>query len=393
MSKLEVYHQCGNNTVWNIDSFTKDNVGNGLILSPSDIKKEDLEKLDSEIKKCSMFDSQFYLPRSNKPKIMTYEFFPSQCIEDEYSTKNYEEVAYENAEKCIKFQLQNQFKNIIIPTVYAEDYTSNYLEGLKYTYVLPFIEESKKLGIDKKIFLTMIIKDSYLKDENIEKELLSFATNFQNIDGIYLIPVHKETNKRIKDEEYLFRMMRFIDILRDNDLLVHLGYTDIEALVLSIAGITSLSIGTYENTKCFGIDKFVKAEGKKQGPTPRIFSAALLQNIEYRFLPSLKTLYDKYNMLFDENKYRVEMFEPTFNWHFSKPAIYKHYFISYNNILIQLPESYEEKYNFILDRIQKSMIYFKEISEVVLLDEKNDGDHLVHWINAMRMFDKYKKSK
>lgn len=392
MSKLKIYHQCGNNTIWNIDSFLEDKIGDGLILSPSDMKKQDMEKLDINLKNKSMFDSQFYLPRSNKPKLKTYEFFPGECLENEYNTKDYEEIAYKNAEECIKFQLKNEFENIIIPTVYRENYTPSYLDELKNMYVIPFIEKIKELGIDKKIYLTLVVKDSYLKDEKIEKELLSFSTNFQNIDGIYLIPIHKETNKRIKDEEYLFKLMRFIDILRKNELLVHLGYTDIEGFLLSIAGINSLSIGTYENTKCFGIDKFIKAEGRKQGPIPRIFSANLLQSIEHRFLPSLKMLYDNYDMLFDDNKYKVEMFTPSYTWHFTKPEIYKHYFISYNNLLTQLPENYQEKYDFVLDKIKQAMIYFKEISETVLLDEKNDGEHLIHWINAMKMFDKYKKS-
>lgn len=392
MNKLEIYHQCGNNTKWNIESMMEDRIGNGLILSPSDMKKEDIEKLDLQIKEISMFDSQFYLPRSNRAKLKTYEFFPGKCLEEGYNTKDYEEIAYKNAEECVKFQLENEFKNIIIPTVYKEEYTKDYFEELRNVYVLPFIEKIKELGTDKKVYLTVIVKDSYLKDETIEKELLSFCTNFQNIDGIYLIPIHKETNKRIKDEEYLFKLMRFIDILRKNDLLVHLGYADIEGFLLSISGITSLSIGTYENTKCFGIDKFIKTEGAKQGPIPRIFSANLLQSIEYRFLPSLKMLYDKYDILFDDTKYKVEMFTPTFKWHFTKPQIYKHYFISYSNLLLQLPEDYQEKYNFVLDKIKQAMVYFKEISEEVLLDEKNDGEHLVHWINAMRMFDKYKKS-
>lgn len=392
MSKLEIYHQCGNNTKWNIESMIEDKIGNGLILSPSDMKKEDMEKLDINIKERSMFDSQFYLPRSNRDKLKTYKFFPGKCLENEYNTKDYEEVAYKNAEECIKFQLENQFKDIIIPTVYREEYTEDYFEELKNVYVLPFIEKIKELEVNKKIYLTVIVKDSYLKDEKIQKELLSFCTNFQNIDGIYLIPIHKETNKRIKDEEYLFKLMRFIDILRKNELLVHLGYTDIEGFLLSISGITSLSIGAYENTKCFGIDKFIKTEGKKQGPIPRIFSANLLQSIEYRFLPSLEMLYDKYDMLFDDTKYKAEMFMPSFRWWFTKPQIYKHYFISYSNLLLQLPKDYQGKYDFVLEKIEQAMIYFKEISDKVLLDEKNNGEHLVHWINAMKMFDKYKKS-
>lgn len=394
MNNIEIYHQCGHNTVWNIDSFCKDKIGDGLIFSPSDFEKEKVEKLDLKIKESSFFDPQYYLPKSDKKKLQTYNFFPNAFMNNDYSTVNYEEKAYDDAYKCVEFQKNNSFNRIIIPCVYKENFTDKYLAIQKELYIIPFVSAIEKLNVNKPVFLTLILKDNYLFDKEIREEILSFATSFQAIDGIYIIPEHVETYKRVRDEKYLFELMKFIDKLRENELLVHLGYTDIEGFILSLSDITSISIGAYENTRCFSIEKFKSNVGKRQGPNPRVFSAKLLQNVEYTYLAPLETLYDKYDELFEDNEYKIKLFEPTFQWHFTKPEIYKYYFCEYSKLLQKLPGEYDERYQFILEKIKESMIYYKEINDSgVLLDERSNGDHLIHWTNAINMYNKYKLSK
>ena len=394
MNNIEINHQCGHNTVWNIDSFCKDKIGDGLIFSPSDFEKEKVEKLDLKIKESSFFDPQYYLPKSDKKKLQTYNFFPNAFMNNDYSTVNYEEKAYDDAYKCVEFQKNNSFNRIIIPCVYKENFTDKYLAIQKELYIIPFVSAIEKLNVNKPVFLTLILKDNYLFDKEIREEILSFATSFQAIDGIYIIPEHVETYKRVRDEKYLFELMKFIDKLRENELLVHLGYTDIEGFILSLSDITSISIGAYENTRCFSIEKFKSNVGKRQGPNPRVFSAKLLQNVEYTYLAPLETLYDKYDELFEDNEYKIKLFEPTFQWHFTKPEIYKYYFCEYSKLLQKLPGEYDERYQFILEKIKESMIYYKEINDSgVLLDERSNGDHLIHWTNAINMYNKYKLSK
>ncbi len=394
MNNIKIFHQCGHNTKWNIESYLEDKVGNGLILSPSDYQKEKVIKLEDTIKENSMFDPQYYLPSSNKKNFETYDFFPNTFLESEYSTLNYEEIAYESAYKCVEFQKMNNFCNIVIPCIYKENYTEKILEIQKELMIIPFIRAIEKLEVKKPIYLSIVLKDSFLLDEQINKELLNFVTSFQSIDGVYIIPEHVETYKRIRNEKYLFELMKFIDKLVKNDLKVHVAYCDIEGFILSLANINSISIGAYENTRCFNIDKFRKSESRgQQGPNPRIFSRKLLQNVEYTYLASFEAMYDKYETLFEDNKYKVKLFQPTFQWHFTKPEIYKNYFCEYSKLLQDLPQNYEERYKYIIEKLREGMIYYKEINESgVLLDEKSDGGHLPHWMNAISMFNKYKNN-
>jgi hypothetical protein len=75
---LGLLHQVGHNSNWNVESFQTDGCGDGLILSPLHQAKATVEKLPPATRAASMFDPQFYLPSSRKPKLLTYPFFPEQ---------------------------------------------------------------------------------------------------------------------------------------------------------------------------------------------------------------------------------------------------------------------------------------------------------------------------
>ena len=111
---MKIFHQGGHNTIWNLDSFRDDNTGDGIIFSPVHFQKERLEVVDTNIKENSLFDPQFYVPDSQKAKLQSYEFFPEALL-DGFSTNDYEAQAYQAAEQCLEFQLQNEFESLIIP--------------------------------------------------------------------------------------------------------------------------------------------------------------------------------------------------------------------------------------------------------------------------------------
>ena len=53
---MEVFHQTGFRENWNIDIFNKENVGDGLILSPVNIAKDKITAFGSTIKENSIFE-------------------------------------------------------------------------------------------------------------------------------------------------------------------------------------------------------------------------------------------------------------------------------------------------------------------------------------------------
>lgn len=396
MDNVLIYHQCGFREVWNFDCFWKDKVGEGFIISPINMDASKVNKLPSVVKQTSFFDPQFYLPKSSHKALNSYEFFPNS-IAGGYQTVDYEEYATQSAKGCVEYQIQNNFKYVIIPTVFYEELPNNYISQLRELYILPFLNAISNLKAKKPVLLSIIIKDIQLNDNEYRDDLLSLLTSFTEIDGIYLIPYYRSTSKRIKDVDYLLNLMTFIDVLKSNDLEVHIGYTDIEAYILTIADVNSITIGSYENLRNFSMSinshRFETKEAKvMSGPTPRIYSSKLLQWIDHRYLSSLEADYSENDQLFDDTEYKVTMFEPGYKWHFSKSELYKHYFLSFSRQINSLPNSLDKRYNHIMQNINNAMDYFEGIKDCgILLDSNSDGSHLGLWGTAVNRYAKYKR--
>ncbi|CAK7029938.1 hypothetical protein [Tissierella sp.] len=394
MKDISVYHQCGHNDVWNFDIYNEDNIGDGFILCPKmRMNKGEIITLDENIKKNSFFDPQFYQPRSDLKKLSEYDFFPNLLCDDEYNTIDFYEISNISAEKCISFQLEQKYKHLIIPTVVYDETPQTYLESLNQLYIEPFIKAIRGKDIEEReVLLTVVIKDSQLLDDNYTNELLNLITSYSEITGIYLVPYCKNSTKRIKDMRFIVNILKFINILKYNEMYIHVAYSDIEGLLYSLAGINSISIGTYENLRRFDLANF--EERKQKGfssPNKRIYSSRLFQWIDFNYLGILKD-FEKFDNLFEQNKY-VTMEVPDYkDWHFRFPELYKHYMMGIYNQYKCLPDSYEERFNYIKGELLNAIELNKEISDFgILFNSDNDGSHLECWVTAINQFDRYLK--
>lgn len=396
MNTISIYHQCGHNDIWNFDIYNKDSVGDGLILAPKmRTKKGKLDFLDEEIRKNSFFDPQFYQPRSNLKKLSEYDFFPN-VICNGYDTIDYMDLAYISAEKCIEFQIQQEYKFIIIPTIVAKDTHQSYFESLVNLYIEPFIKVIKDKNINnKEILLTVVIQDYNLNDENYKNELLNLVTRYAEITGIYLIAGYNGTNKRIKDINFIFNFLKFINILKENEMYVHIGYCDIEGILYSLANIDSVSIGTYENLRRFDIKNFEEKnyDSHQSPPNKRIYSNKLFQWIDFNYIGALNE-FDEFDILFDKNKYITLNLPDEINWHFKFPELYKHYMTSIYNQYKSLPSNYNERFEFIKEQLLDAIRINNKLNEFgILFDSNNDGSHLHCWVTAINKFSKYLKGE
>lgn len=392
MTSTLTFHQCVHNTVWNMDSFINDGVGDFLVLSPRDLSYSKLIKQPVEILEQSIFDPQFYKPECNKKNIMTYDFFPNSIIEDDtYETIIYIEKSYEAAERCIDFQIKHDFKYILIPCLFPNIGSKEYYEKNNDLIYKPFLKTIKSKEHNKKILLSFIVSDKILQSSEDTAFFLNVLTSIPELDGIYLIPSIPRTSKRIKDIDILYSLMYFISSLSDSDLEVHLAYTDIEGFLLSMAFPTSLSMGSYENSRNFSLSRFESADSIKMPPNARLYSSKLLQWIDSNYFDSMYQLYVQTDELFDSNKYKDLMIRTEFNWHFTKPEPYKHFFISYSRQINSLPDKEELRYNYIMDVLINAQKLFAEIeSSGIILDPNSNGDHIPAWQTALNRFAKYR---
>lgn len=385
---MKVFHQTGHNIKWNIDSFNE-GVGDGLIYSPINIDADKLLGLDLKLKSTGFLDPQLYLLNQAKGSIETYPYFPGN-LKSDFATPDLDNDNINLAKLCIDYQLKNDFKYLVIPTKYNAENPTNYLIQCTDYFVLPFCEYAKDENKDKKILLSVIVKGIMLTDDEKRNEVLNWITGHQNVDGVYLIFENNFASKQIKDFDFLFNALRFIKILKDNQMEVHIGYCNTEALLYSLAMPDSVTIGSYENLRSFGIRRFQEtANSPMRSPNARLYSSKLLQWVDYGYIQPMKTLVQNYADYFDESSYNpLTNFEPNYNWQFKKTEPYKHYFYVFDKQIKSLSKDQFERIENLKINIKTARNLFNKIESSVLLDDDSDGSHLQHWFNVINAFQK-----
>jgi hypothetical protein len=341
----------------------------------------------------SFFDPQLYLPHDEKNHLATYEYFPTK-IRAGFTTTDFDSIKDEIAEKCVQMQIELDFEYVVIPSRYFDPVPSNDLEQQTEAFVTPFIKAKRQSGSKKQTLLTCILNESKVLDETQRNDFLNWVTSLDGIDGIYLLLLNSSSTKMIKNPDYLSEVMYIIDVLHSNGIGVNLGYTNVEGLLYSIAFPDSITCGSYENLRRFGIKRFVDEEAKDQrGPNARLYSATLLQWIEYGYVAAIQKLYPRWDEVFTDSRYKPLIFSPTFKWHFQKPELYKHFFLLYSHQTQQLNDEKDGRRKMLIEMVNDAIERFKSIQSVVHLDENSDGSHLYHWLNAIALYDQKRESR
>jgi hypothetical protein len=384
---MKVYHQTGFRDKWNIESY-QNGVGDGLIFSPINVDADKLLTFDVKLKKTGFLDPQLYLLNEAKGTLDTYPYFPGN-IKPDFATPDLDDSHIQLAKLCVDYQLKNEFEYLVIPTRYYEDNPTSYLPQSTDYFVTPFCDYVREQKIQKKILLSFIVKTIMLTDEEKRNEALNWVTGHQNVDGVYLIFENNFSSKQIKDFDYLLNALKFIRILKENKMEVHLGYTNTEAILYGIAMPDSISIGSYENLRSFGIKRFKDQENSPmRSPNARLYSSKLFQWMDYEYIQAMKSLISHYADFFDESEYKPLMFKPDFKWHFAKPEPYKHYFYVFDKQVKALADTQEKRIDDLKEHIKNALSLFKEIESEVLLDDDSNGSHLPTWFNVINAFQK-----
>lgn len=387
---MKVYHQTGHGFKWNIDSYN-DGVGDGLIFSPINIDADKLSNnIDPKIKEKSFLDPQLYLLNQSKGSLETYPYFPGN-LKSDFSTLDLDIANITLANLCVDYQVNNNFEYLVIPTKYHENNPTNYFSQCSDYFVFPFCDYVKKINSNKKILLSFIVKGIMLTDTDKRNEALNWITGHQSVDGVYLIFENNFSTKQIKDFDYLYNALNFIKVLKDNQMEVHIGYCNTEAILYSVAMPDSVSMGSYENLRSFGIKRFSIDEEKlpMSSPKARVYSAKLLQWVAYDFISAMKETVDNYELFFDDSPHNpLTKFTPEINWQFKKTEPYKHYFSIFYSQIKEIPEKQNERILFLLKEIKEAVNLFSKIKETVLLDSDSDDSHLPTWYNVINAFKK-----
>lgn len=406
MNNLKIYHQCGYRYKWNFEVYKDDNVGEGFILSPYNMKKEDLLKLEDEDLQKSFFDPQFYALGDYRDNFLSYDFL--DCVDNLSDYINDKEYI---AQKTVDCQNNISIEYITIPTIdfdllnTEDDYehiyslisnndyegNDNNLKILNEIIIKPFIKRITEIDTDKKVLLTVIFDENVARNNDKFSELLTLITSYDVIDGIYIIPKCSKSYKRVSNIQFLLKMMELIDTLKSVNMEVIIGNSDIESILYIVAGADAVTMGSYENLRHYDGSRFIKSDGAPRSPVPRLFSYKLLQWIDYTYLYPIS---QNYNMeeLFEDNKYYEMTIPEDYKWHFTKSEPYKHYMKSYSNLIKKMPTNQLEKIEYVNQLFENAKKVGSELLNCgIILDDNSGGAHISQWQTALLQFANRKK--
>ncbi len=380
---MKIYHQAGHNTVWSVTSHQEERCGDGIIFSPVHIRKEKLEEQPEELKTVSLFDPQFYIPDSQKSKLNSYDFFPEK-ITNGFSTVDFEAVAHQSASLCLDFQLENKFESIVVPARYFPEMVSDYIEKQKAFSVEPFLSEIEKRKPNKKIFLSLPVTTAMTRDKGYRQQLLNWITSYPEIDGVYLLNELAETTKQINDYEKLLAHIDFIKDLQGANLKVIVGYCNTESILLTLLSPYAVTVGAYENTRGFSIDKFLEEESDRRGPAPRLYFPKLLNWLRYATADEIRQDYPElWNKIYSPTEYSEALFSGAAGTaHFTKSELYKHHYLLICEQLKALAAmNFPGRVTAVKEILSTAKALHDEIenSGIMYFDRNCSGDHLPLW--------------
>ncbi|QHE84902.1 hypothetical protein [Hydrogenophaga sp. BPS33] len=380
---LGLHHQVGHNAVWNMESFQREHCGDGLILSPLHQALPTVKNMDLATRAASLFDPQFYLPTSRKRKLLSYPFFPEQ-VEGGFQTGTFPVHAPEVARSCVDFQIEQGFRKVVVPTRFLNEMYPEYFEMQGEFSVNAFIEAAGS----RPLCLSLAVKASMMTTASWRRMLLDWITSFHQVDELYLMYEHVRDTKQIQDSEFLREALRFFREVMATGLKLTIGYTNTEGLLFSTIGDPNITMGTFENTRIFSVDKFVESDSERRGPRARIYLAGLMNWVQFEDAKRIRDLAPEvWRQVYFPTDWAeqalAQPIDPTFN----QPALYKHYFLNMQEHVNELRSmTPSERRHLLQERVAGALRMYRALEPRVQLERHGQAGHLAAWQQALQTF-------
>jgi len=237
--------------------FLQKNEGSGVILSPRNCTREQIERHSKEIhqrKGKVLFDPQFYEPRTSLEKILDYPYWGN----NDFNTVEFtEKGAKELCEGVIDFQINTlNVEKVLLPGRYSNSVSEDWLE-MQYM----FADTANQLGIKAPVFSTISIgPDILLNKENLDKivnEIISYP-----VDGVYLVLRHPKNQYLVTNDLYLYNLLSSLLSISLSGKEVILGYSNQQYLFYAGAGVSGIATGNFRNVRSFDPENFDSQEPK-----------------------------------------------------------------------------------------------------------------------------------
>lgn len=251
----EFYLQQGHGMMDLNREFLEKNQGCGVILSPRNCTKEQIEKHSREIRQRGgkvLFDPQFYEPRTSLEKILDYPYWGNMDFNTvEFSNRG----ASELCKGVIEFQVNIlNVDKILLPGRYSNTVSEDWLE-MQYT----FADTANQLGVNQSVYSTIALGPDIL----LNKESLDRAVNeiiCYPVEGIYLVLKHPKNQYLVTNDLYIYNLLNALLSISLSGKKIILGYSNQQYLFYAGAGVSSIASGNFRNVRSFDPENFDSQE-------------------------------------------------------------------------------------------------------------------------------------
>ena len=377
---MKITHVLGHNSNWNVDSYLNHNIGQYFLITAfSHGVNFDSKPLLKKILDTSMIDLQFYGKNTNIQggKLTEFPFHTSNVDDSEITS-----VYFENcAKEAIQFQIDRNFKNIIIPLFYEND------EVKDIVYAINSLNKyiAKLDSTNHKFFMTLPFANHVIIDKNKVEEILFACTDMDIcFDGFFITCENKpETRKKLTTEIKVFKnLTRVFKTLKSQNFETIYAYANWDALIyLAQTDIDYITIGTYENLRNFDIKRFTE-DISGGGSKGYYFSEKLLNMVRADDVTMLESLGNIGVIKNEKNIFSDIILKEGYPWNIHKPDVNKNYLLSITNLLLKISEisDLEERKLFVLDIIEKAIKNYNYLeNNSIFLNNESSNYHLYVW--------------
>ena len=246
---MEFALQFGHGMMKNCLALVKQWGGGSVILSPRDLKAEQMVKFSRDINgsgALTLLDPQLYVPDCDHARLTNHSFWP-QVPEYWRNPAELQRVMRE----LVRLNVDVRTSLVISPSPLISVITEDALEAVDTS-----VQELARIGVrGEQVFATVALASDAVRNED-RAELLSDAIESWDVAGIYLVAEHPSSEYLVTDPMWLARLLDIVAGARLAGKQVMVGYCTHQMLIAATAGANIIASGTWMNVRSFSPKKF-----------------------------------------------------------------------------------------------------------------------------------------
>lgn len=267
--------------------------GDGGILSPADYKKQKNKEISQTIQNedgTVLFDPQFYIPRTERPDLETYDYF-DEYGGDDFDTSGVSSEYEDLCREVISIQDHLEVDAYISPARFLDTFSEKKIsEWEEMTGV--FLKIAEDEGEDIPILASLPVYQKSLVDAEQRNKLLNRITQMDP-DGFYVsAEFDREIRHPLTGASNVYSLLQLLNSLKKNRYDVLVGHThQIAHLFLGI-GVNAFASGHYQNLRAFDTRRWDPEDEQGGGRLVVKYYTDKILN-ELRVDPEMDLMYQK----------------------------------------------------------------------------------------------------